>query len=242
MQIKIFTLLIILFFHSYKSYTQKASLFTLPKESAISDSLSKKIKQRLAEGGVEYFTINGVQFRFQKNIQGNNLYDIQSKEKGSWVTNLSLPMPKETFFLTNDIDLDSYYDLTFTDYKHINIYFFDNKRKRFISQAMQFSYDNALLDSTALIYGVNNHSSNDWDIDIFSIKGHKKTYLYRAKLFLKHNKNNGGFEITSALLYKCKNGDMSDTVLINTFTINKQFSDFSLLGFMKDIAHNKISR
>jgi hypothetical protein len=155
---------------------------------------------------------------------------------------MSTPMPKETFLLRQDFDLDNCFDLYFLEYGHINVHFFDKINRRFISEPIQFSSDYALLDSSNLIYGVNNHSSKDWDIDIFSIKGRSKIYLYKTKLFLKNNSNNGGFEIVGGLVYKCRNGIETDTVLINRVTIHRQFSDFSLLQFMKDIAHDKAYR
>jgi len=217
-------------------------LFTLPKEWPVPDSVSNKIKQAVENGDVEYFSINGTDFRFQKSSQTPKSYIIEVKQNNEWITNLTLPMPKETFFLSHDFDLDNYFDLSFLEYGLINVYFFDKTTRHFLSAPVQFSHDYALLDSNKLIYGVNNHSSRDWDIDIFSIKGRSKTYLYKANLFLKDNKNNGGFEITKALLYKCKVGKESDTVLLNDIDIHKQFGDFSLLEFMKDIAHNKVYR
>jgi hypothetical protein len=217
-------------------------LFTLPKEWPVPDSVSHTIKQAVEHGDVEYFSINGTDFRFQKNSQTTKLYIIEVKQNNEWVTNLTLPMPKETFFLTHDFDLDNYFDLSFLEYGLINVYFFDKTTRHFLSAPVRFSYDYALLDSNKLIYGANNHSSRDWDIEIFSIKGRSKTYLYKANLFLKDNANNGGFEITKGVLYKCKDGKESDTVLLNDIGIHKQSSDFSLLEFMKDIAHNKVYR
>jgi len=217
-------------------------LFTLPKEWPVPDSISNKIKQAVEDGHVEFFSINGTDFRFQKNSRTTNLYNIEIKQKNKWVTNLTLPMPKETFFLTHDFDLDNYFDLSFLEYGHINVYFFDKTTRHFLPAPVQFSNDYALLDSNNLIYGANNHNSRDWDIDIFSIKHRSKTYLYKAKLFLKDNTNNGGFEITKALLYKCRHGKESDTILLNDIDIHRQFGDFSLVEFMKDIAHNKVYR
>ena len=151
-------------------------------------------------------------------------------------------MPKETFFIRYDFDLDNCFDLSFLEHGNINIHFFDKPNRRFISGSMQFSVDYALLDSNKLIYGANNHGGNEWDIDIFSIKNRTKTYLYKSRLFLKNNSNNGGFEITNGLVYKCRNGIETDTILINKPVINRQFSDFSLFQFMKDLAHDKAYR
>jgi len=237
---RVYTLLFILFFCSCQSHSQKEHLFTLPKEWSVPDSVSNKIKYRLENGDVEYFFINETQFRFQKSSLAPELYDIQVRQDNMWITNLSIPMPKETFFLTHDFDLDNDFDLSFLEYGQLNIYFFDKKNRRFISKPMQFSYDYALLDSSELIYGVNNHSSKGWDIDIFSIKDRSKTYLYKVKLFLKSNTNNGGFEITNGLIYKCVNGIDADTILINKITINRQFADFSLLEFMKAVGNDKV--
>jgi len=171
------------------------SLIVVLSKSNCFDSVSTKIKLGIEKGDVEYFSINGNQFRFQKSAQKNNLYDIQLKTDNGWITKLSLPMPKETFFLTHDFDLDNNFDLSYLEYGNINIHFFDKTSQRFILKPMQFSYDCALLDSSNLIYGVNNHGSSEWNIDIFSIKDRTKTYLYKSKLFLKNNSNNGGFEV-----------------------------------------------
>ena len=232
----------ILLFCSCQSNSQKEHLFSLPGEWAVTDSVATKIKLGIEKGDVEYFSINGNQFRFQKSAQKNNLYDIQLKTDNGWITKLSLPMPKETFFLTHDFDLDNNFDLSYLEYGNINIHFFDKTSQRFILKPMQFSYDCALLDSSKLIYGVNNHGSAEWNIDIFSIKDRTKIFLFKAKLFLRENPNNADFRITSALLYKCRNGVEGDTVLISKMDINKQFSRFSLLRFMKEIAHNKAYR
>lgn len=225
-----------------KPQSEEGHLFTLPKEWPVPDSVSNKIKERIENGAVEYFSINGTDFRFQKSPQKAKLYNIQVKRNNEWITNLSLPMPNETFFLIQDFDLDGCFDLSFLEYGNIKIYFFDKTNRRFALAPMQFSYDYALLDSSKPIYGVNNHGGHDWDVDIFSIKERSKVHLYKVKLFRKDNKDNGGFEITRAFVYKCKNGRNTDTVLVNNIRIYRQFSDFSLNRFMKDIAHNKISR
>lgn len=191
---------------------------------------------------MEYFTINGTQFRFLKSVSDTNLYAIQAKQDDKWSTNLSLRMPQYTFQLTYDFDLDRNFDLCFLEYGHLNIYFFDEPTQRFLPTPMQFSYDYALLDSAQLIYGANNQRVHEWNVDIFSIKDRKKTFLYKLKLYLKSNTNNGGFAITNALIYKCQNGVEQDTVLVKQLMIEKQFGDFSLLHFMKDVAHNKAYR
>jgi len=239
---RVYIFLFALFFSSCHNHSENEHLFTLPKEWSVSDSVSNKIKQRIQNGDVEYFVINETQFRFQKNPGSSGLYDIQVKQDNRWVTNLSMPMPKETFFIRYDFDLDNCFDLSFLEHGNINIHFFDKPNRRFISGSMQFSVDYALLDSNKLIYGANNHGGNEWDIDIFSIKNRTKTYLYKSRLFLKNNSNNGGFEITNGLVYKCRNGIETDTILINKPVINRQFSDFSLFQFMKDLAHDKAYR
>lgn len=250
MKIRGYLFIYVLFLSTCQSRPKEEQLFVQPKKWR-SDSDSKKIKDRINKGGIEYFSINGVQFRFKKSSQANNLYNIEVNKNDKWFMNLSLPMPKDKFFLTNDFDLDKYFDLLFLEYGQVNVYFFDKTQQCFISQPMQFSSDFALLDSSQLIYGANGHKlindTNDrnsagWNIDIFSIKGRKKTALYKAKLFHKNNSNNGGFQITTALLYECKNGIEKDTVLIDKLNINRQFGDFSLSQFMKDIAHGKTYR
>ena len=88
-------------------------LFTLPKEWPVPDSVSNKIKQAVENGDVEYFSINGTDFRFQKSSQTPKSYIIEVKQNNEWITNLTLPMPKETFFLSHDFDLDNYFRLVF---------------------------------------------------------------------------------------------------------------------------------
>jgi hypothetical protein len=238
MQMRIFISLLVLFLFSCRSHSRNDHLFVQPDEWPAPDSVLNKVKQEIDKGNPETFSINNAKFRFQKNPNAKNLYNLQVFEDKAWVNNLLLAMPKEAFFLTQDFDLDHNFDLSFLEYGDLKIYFFDKDKKRFNPGPMQFSYDCALLDSSKLIYGVNNHSSDNWDIDIFSIKNRSMAYLYKAKLYLKDNTNNGSFAITKALLYKCKDSEGRDTVLIQKIEINKQFGDFSLLQFMKDIAHN----
>jgi hypothetical protein len=230
---------LVLLFASCKFHSQRDRLFTLPGEWPVPDSVANKIKQRIAKGNAEDFSINGRQFRFRRSATDTNFYVIQVKQGDKWFTNLALQMPQYTFQLTRDFDLDNNFDLCFLEYGHLNIYFFDQTTRRFLSTPMQFSYDCSLLDSAKLIYGVNNHTGHNWDVDIFSIKDRKKTYLYKLKLLLKDNTNNGGFAITNAFIYKCQNGVDRDTTLIKQVVVNKQFDDFSLLHFMKDVVHNK---
>lgn len=235
-------LLFALFIFSCEPPSENDHLFTLPSEWPIEDSVLNTVKQKIENGDVEYFSINGSKFRFQKNPQKKNQYDLQVLENNQWLTNLTLSMPKWTFLLTHDFDLDKYFDLSLVEYGDLKIYFFDRSKRRFNSESLQFPSDCALLDSSKLIYGANNHGDHIWNVDIFSIRGYSKTYLYKANLFLKSNTYNGSFEITNALIYKCNNGSNTDTVLVDKININKQFSDFSLLYFMKDIAHNRVYR
>jgi len=239
---RVYLLLVILLFSACRVSGQNETLFTLPNQWPVPDSISNKIKQRIEKGDVEYFSINGTQFRFLKYSRANNMFGLEVKMNDQWIPNLSMPMPRETFFLTQDFDLDNCYDLFFLDYGKIKLYFFDKTNRSFRPEPMQFSYDYALLDSSKLIYGANNHIGANWDIDIFSIKDRKKTFLYKSTLFLKSNSNNGGFEISNGLLYKCRNGIEADTLLIDKFDIHRQFGDFSLLQFMKDLAHDKVYR
>jgi len=213
-------------------------LFTLPGEKSLQDSVSDKIKQSFKKGYVEYFIINNTEFRFQKSRRTKNIYELQSSKNDKWSTNLVLPLPRYTYDLTRDLDLDHNFDLTFYQSGNIRVHFFDQSKRQFDSTTLDILVDHALLDSTRVIYGTNNRSRDIWNLDIFSIKNRSKIPLFKSKLFLLNNSNDGGFEITKAFIYKCMNGVDSDTVLVDEINIKKQFKDFSLRNFMKTIVHN----
>jgi len=219
-------------------------LFTLPKEWPIPDSTSRKLKLQFEKGYVEHFTINNTRFRFQKNSSQAGKYDLQVLQNGEWITNLTLTMPRHTFFLSPDFDFDGFFDLSYLEYGNIKIHFFDNLKKQFTSNPLAFSYDYALLDSNNLIYGTNTQTQSfkTWNIDIFSIKNRNINHILKAKIFWKDDFKTNGSKATNALIYKCNNGIDTDTTLVDNININKQWADFGLNKFMKDLVHSQVYR
>jgi hypothetical protein len=225
-----------------KNKTVTARLFIMPGEWPMPDSVTGKLKQQFNKGYIEYFSVNDMMFRFKKSDSVESRYDLQVSQDNKWVTNLTLPMPRDCFFF-NDIDLDKYLDLTFIEYGDTKVYFFDKATGRFETGSLQFPYDYALLDSDHHIYGANDKRDNNyWNIDIFSIvnttEGRMKNDLFWAKIFLTDNKNNGGFEITRAMIYKSNPVHAANSTLVQDIYIRKQFGDFSLLNFMKEVARS----
>ena len=205
------------FFTTCTSKGTTERLFTLPKEWSIPDSTSRKLKLQFEDGYVERFTINNTRFRFQKSTLQPGKYDLQSFQSGEWITNLTLAMPRHTFLLSPDFDLDGFFDLSYLDYGNIKIHFFDNLKKQFTSKPLSFSYDYALLDSGKLIYGVNTHtqSSKIWNIDIFSIKNRNINHTLKARIFWEDDMKTNSSKATHALIYKCNNGIATDTILVD---------------------------
>ena len=153
-------------------------------------------------------------------------------------------MPRYTFSLYPDFDLDGSFDLSYIDHGDIEIYFFDNLKRQFTSKPLIFSYDHALLDSSNLIYGTNTHASsyNTWNIDIFSIKNRIVNHILKAKIFWEDDIKTGSSKATNALIYKCNNGVDTDTILVDNINIDKQYGDFGLNKFMKDLVHRQVYR
>lgn len=238
MKLSFTLMLLICILAGCKHNKSKEHFFTLPGEWPVEDSIATKLKQRFEAGYVETFEVNNTSFSFQKNGQQKNKYDLKVLQNGQWATNLTLPMPRHSFFVTNDMDLDGYFDLTFLEGANIKMYFFDKAKQQFDSNALTFTGDYALLDSTQLIYGTNDWVNMTWNITILSIRGRSKAYLQKAVMPLVNNTNNGSFEITGARIYKCNNGNVADTVFMGSIAIHKQFGDFSLRQFMKDMVHH----
>ena len=217
---------------------EDGGLFTLPGEWPPEDSIQQRLKEQVKSGRVEYFTINGTKFRFQKNDSNASMFDLQVQNGSAWLPNLALQLPPRhhVYSLSSDIDLDGHYDLATWYVADKQVYFFNEEEKKFDQKMVQFPEDYALLNKDSIIYGANRHGLNDWNVQIFSLQSRDKKYLYFAKLNQKENTNNGGFAITDVFLYKCENGNFADTALIEKIGINKQFADFSLLNFMKNVA------
>ena len=222
-----------------KTETSAGGLFTPPHQWPTPDSVSRKLKLQIDKGRVEYFTANGSKFRFQKSSVTPGKYDLQVFQNDTWVTNLTLSMPEYTFFLTPDFDMDGNFDLSYIDRGNFDIYFFDDRKKQFTSKPVIFSYDNALLDSSRVIYGANTKLHNSWNIDVFSLKDRTIYNLLYAKIFFEDNYQTGSNKATYALVYKCNNGISTDTVLVDKIIINKEWADFGLNKFMKDLVHSK---
>lgn len=233
--IKILTLILFLcLFQPCTAQDSRGGLFTAPREWPIPDSVSYKLKSAFKNGYVEYFTVNNSKFRFKKSA-GAEKYELQVLISRAWKTDLTLPLPKYTFFLSPDYDKDGFFDLSYIEGGDMKVYFFDNKTRQFKVKPVIFSYDHALLDSSRVIYGCNTKSSNTWNIDIFSLKGQTVISLFKSKIFFENYYS----KATYALVYKCNNNNPTDTVLIDRIDINKQWADFGLNKFMKDIVQNK---
>lgn len=222
-----------------KTETAAGGLFTPPHEWPVPDSVSRTLKLQIENGHIEYFTANDSKFRFQKSTTTPAKYDLQVLQHDSWVTNLTLSMPQYTFFLTPDFDMDGNFDLSYIKYGNFEIYFFDDQKKQFITTPIIFPYDQALLDSSRVIYGANNKTYNEWDIAIFSLKDRTIYNLLRSKIFFENNDQTGSHKATYALVYTCSNGISTDTVLVDKIIINKEWADFGLNKFMKDLVHDK---
>lgn len=222
-----------------KTETSAGGLFTPPHQWPIPDSVSRKLKFQIDKGRVEYFTANGSKFRFQKSSVTPGKYDLQVLQNDTWVANLTLSMPEYTFFLTPDFDMDGNFDLSYIKYGNFEIYFFDDQKKQFITTPIVFPYDQALLDSSRVIYGANNQRHDVWDIAIFSLKDRTIYNLLRSKIFFENNDQTGSHKATYALVYKCRNGISTDTILVDKIIINKEWADFGLNKFMKDLVHSK---
>lgn len=223
-----------------KTKEPASRLFTPPDEWPVPDSVSKKMKTEIDKGGVESFTINKTKFRFKKSALTKGKYDVEVFKDDTWITNLTLPMARYSFFLSPDFDLDGSFDLSFEhQYGNIDIYFFDDKEKQFKTKPVSFPTDRALLDNNRVIYGTNTQSSHTWNIDIFSLKGQRVNNLLRSKIVFSESQATGS-RAMYALVYKCNNGIAADTTLIDRITINKAWADFGLNKFMKDLVRDKL--
>jgi hypothetical protein len=215
-----------------------SGLFTPPNEWPVSDSVAGKIKLQVDGGSIEYFSVNKTKFRFKKSVTAGK-YDLDVFQNGNWVNNLTLPMARYGFFLSPDFDRDGFFDLSFHQYGNVDIYFFDGNKKQFETKPTSFSADRALLDSNRVIYGTNTQSSYAWNIDIFSLKGRRINNLLKSKIVFSESFATGS-KALYALVYKCNNGEATDTTRIDSITINKAWADFGLNKFMKDLVSDKL--
>lgn len=237
---RLFTLILyICLFQSCKTQTPLTGLFTQPHQWPLPDSVSRKIKLAIDKGYTEYFSVNSLKFRFQKSAVTTGKYDLQVLQNSRWVTNLTLAMPEYSFHLTPDFNLDGFFDLSYINRGNFEIYFFDNQKNKFATKPLIFPYDHALLDSSNVIYGTNTKMAHTWNIDIFSLKGGKVHSLLKSKIVFEDNYNTGSSKAMYALVYKCNNGIATDTVLVEKIMINKEWADFGLNKFMKDLVRGK---
>jgi hypothetical protein len=240
-RIKIILLLLVIVIVGCRHAGTKQGLFTMPDEWRVPDSVAKQLKQEIENGGVEHFSINETAFRFAKSETNAHQFELQSQENGKWITNLMLQMPAGVFYLTEDFDHDKYFDLSLTLEPNVRIYFFDASLKRFLPGSVEFPTDYALLDSNRLIYGANQHSAALWNVEIFSIANRTKTFFYQAKLFWEDNPQTGRDELRNAILYKNTSGNsLADTAFVSNKLIGKDFGEFSLRNYMKQIVAENI--
>jgi hypothetical protein len=233
-----------LFLFSCRSEQPGINLFVFPKDPLFgrSDSLLEVRKTEIRNGAIEYFTVNGKKFRFKKS-DSLDKYSLEVFANDAWQHNLLLDMPRYSYYLTSDLDLDGYTDLTSSDYRDLEIHFFDPGKGGFEHGITAFSYDCVLLDSAALVYGANHSSMDEWDVDIFSIKGRKKTLLLNLEFPLIHGlKNNDSFfEKAYLSQYETTSRTTATKTLVDSIPIKKFFSEFSLRSFMHEV-WNKYGR
>lgn len=216
---------------------EDARLFMMPGEWVPDDSILVKTKERIQNGAVEHFSINGTDFRFQKSQQAN-VYDLQANIDGKWATNLVLPLPERhaAFHLNIDLDMDGSTDLSVLKGPDMIIYFFNREKKVFDLNPVRFPYDFAHLDKTKPIYAANDKMGDDWKVQFFEVKNKQLVYTYFSRLIWRQDNPNSQSYISQGLLYKCANGDLADTTLIEKVPVNRTFGNFSLNYYMKNVA------
>ncbi len=185
------------------------------------------------KGHIEKFENDNISFRLLMKSDTSKLFDLHVKKGGLWKTNLNLPLELEYYRLTTDRDKDGVNDLSFGYRGNVKIYLYDKSLKEFISTPIEVPDDCVSLDTKKVIYGSNNKIGNVWDVEIFSIVDKRKYYFYKAKINVV---DEAYYRMVNSIVYKCKNGNLADTILFKKENLSK---DMMLNRYMKDMMNLK---
>jgi hypothetical protein len=241
------TLLLLLSFLFYVSCKPKATKEASPRNNEkrrviklkqfsfnATDENNFETFDEFKTGYIEEFEIDEVDFRLLLKSDTSKLFDLESKKGGIWKTNLNLPLNLEDYYLTRDFDKDGIFDLELVSLGNVAIYLYDEPSKSFLSVPLMVPFDCVLLDEERVIYGSNNKMGNVWDVEIFTIVNKQKYFFFKAQI---NTVMESYYRMINSTVYKCKNGNLADTVLFKKEDLQK---DMMLNRYMKELMGIKL--
>jgi hypothetical protein len=183
---------------------------------------------------IESFSLNNRKFRLIRDTANSGDYVLQVYSDDQWLANLKLPAPQFCYSAQLDLNRDGLYEFIESERGMAKFHLFDKATGEFNHVPIVFSEDFALLDPERLIYGSNKREEDSWNIEIFSISGNKKIYLYKIKMALILSPV---YTIVNSMVYRCTNGNIADTVFVREDIIHKRNSDFSMNQYMKELVN-----
>ena len=197
---------------------------------------SKGELENLNNRYVDTFSIAGARFQLFSNPDTLGDLELQVMKNRKWQTNLKLHYGINGNEASSDFNQDGFNDFVSSLLRGNVVYLFDSIKREFHPEPVSFAFDWAVIDSSRKLYS-NNYSSHDlYETDLFQLTNFQQTFYYTAPIEY-HIRDST--ETATLKLYKVRNNNLDDTILISIRKFDLLRSDFDYVKFWSGIIKQK---